>query len=567
MMQLGEIAYRAALQSPQMARLQQQQEEELSSILLTSPTGVTERLDVSHVYPCSVSSFDDVPTPMTEELPPIVDSRGSAESDPTVMDEKVVDSIDDDDDDQESTVAVSHPGTRSEILAHEQLQQQQQHSAPSLVPQHRQSLDQLLKGVASGKRGSEKDSEPPMNGGSLPSVPARINQTQAVKKIPVEEPKEEDNPVAFDATAGTIDTGIHGDVVPEDCPSSSKEDAGLVSKPESDALEVQRAVMLEGTLPLAPSPTTPQTPKTPKTPRSSQRRNSTFNELRAKFDSPSSITKSPNYQWRSTNKISTPLPPAPLTKKKKKDIKTEPVLDNSKLGIASLTKKEHDVKSDKAWDNAKSDIAPLAKEEHDVKSDQAWDNAKSDIAPSTKGEHDVKTEPVLDNFKSGIAPSTKIEQKDIKTEPALGISKAFIMHVVPQDAAATTAGSTPTSPSGATLLYEAVMTPSVHDIDSPLVALVSLFPQSMHEYLPRQSRVLLMFKALGIKPVYVDGSDPKEHERRNELFELSGKRGVYPQLFVRKMETGKLEYFADYNKIEALNDCQMLKETLEAACQ
>lgn len=111
------------------------------------------------------------------------------------------------------------------------------------------------------------------------------------------------------------------------------------------------------------------------------------------------------------------------------------------------------------------------------------------------------------------------------------------------------------------------MTSSVHDIDSPLVALVSLFPMSMHEFLPRQSRVLLMFQALDIQPVYVDGSDPKESARRNELFDLSGRRGVYPQLFVRKKETGKLEYFADFNKIEALNDCQMLKETLEQACQ
>jgi hypothetical protein len=126
-------------------------------------------------------------------------------------------------------------------------------------------------------------------------------------------------------------------------------------------------------------------------------------------------------------------------------------------------------------------------------------------------------------------------------------------------------------------LHQAVMTSSVHEIDSPLVALVSLFPESMYEYLPKQNRALLIFAATfghleeegkEYPIIYVDGSNPKERERRNELFELSGaKRGVYvyPLLFVRKQNTGKLEFFADFDKIELLNDCQTLKEEIEKA--
>ncbi len=120
-------------------------------------------------------------------------------------------------------------------------------------------------------------------------------------------------------------------------------------------------------------------------------------------------------------------------------------------------------------------------------------------------------------------------------------------------------------PQSVVTLRQAVMTSSVHEINSPLVALVSLFPESMYDYLPKQNRALLIFKALSIEPIYVDGSNPHERERRDELFRLSGKRGVYPQLFVRKQ--GRLEFFADFDKVELLNDCQTLKEDLDAACR
>jgi len=113
-------------------------------------------------------------------------------------------------------------------------------------------------------------------------------------------------------------------------------------------------------------------------------------------------------------------------------------------------------------------------------------------------------------------------------------------------------------------LYQAVMTPSVHDIGSRVVALVSLFPSTMNEFLPEERRVVLIFQSLGIHPIYINGLDPKETLRRNELFEISGKWSVYPQLFVRKKDTGKLEFFADVDQIEALNDCNVLKETLDA---
>jgi len=114
-------------------------------------------------------------------------------------------------------------------------------------------------------------------------------------------------------------------------------------------------------------------------------------------------------------------------------------------------------------------------------------------------------------------------------------------------------------------LYQTVLTPSVEDIDRNVVALVALFPAKMNEFLPKQSKMLHIFQSLGIHPVYVDGSNPKETQRRNKLFSVSGKWGVYPQVFVRKQDTGKLEFFGDFDRIESLNECSMLKQTLHAA--
>lgn len=113
----------------------------------------------------------------------------------------------------------------------------------------------------------------------------------------------------------------------------------------------------------------------------------------------------------------------------------------------------------------------------------------------------------------------------------------------------------------------APMTTSVHDIDTKIVALVSLFPESMYEYLPRQSRAMMIFKANKIDALYVDGSNPDEKARRNELFEISGLRGVYPQLFVRNPVSQKLEFFADYERIELLNDCDDLLQEIKAATE
>ena len=49
--------------------------------------------------------------------------------------------------------------------------------------------------------------------------------------------------------------------------------------------------------------------------------------------------------------------------------------------------------------------------------------------------------------------------------------------------------------------------------------------------------------------------------RRNELFKLSGLRGVYPQFFVLEGEE-ELEFLGDWEKIEAINDASSLPQEI-----
>jgi len=102
---------------------------------------------------------------------------------------------------------------------------------------------------------------------------------------------------------------------------------------------------------------------------------------------------------------------------------------------------------------------------------------------------------------------------------------------------------------------------SIHDVESKVVALIAQ-PNSCKN----QLRALTILQANGFSEsevFCVDGTCPHQKSLRDELFAISGLRGVYPQLFVRNSVTEKLEFFGDFNKIECLNDCDQLKQELE----
>jgi hypothetical protein len=74
----------------------------------------------------------------------------------------------------------------------------------------------------------------------------------------------------------------------------------------------------------------------------------------------------------------------------------------------------------------------------------------------------------------------------------------------------------------------------------------------------RQEKAMTLLKAKGIDPEIVDGSDPEQRERRNELFEISQTRGKYPLFFI--LDDSKnpttTTYLGDFDDIEYMNDCK-----------
>jgi len=86
-------------------------------------------------------------------------------------------------------------------------------------------------------------------------------------------------------------------------------------------------------------------------------------------------------------------------------------------------------------------------------------------------------------------------------------------------------------------------------------------------------RALQLLRAKSVDYIEVDGMDPSQKSRRDELFGISGVRGSYPQIFVvteqEETETHNAgfvtEFLGDWEKLEALNECNDIdQETLKA---
>jgi len=81
----------------------------------------------------------------------------------------------------------------------------------------------------------------------------------------------------------------------------------------------------------------------------------------------------------------------------------------------------------------------------------------------------------------------------------------------------------------------------------------------------RQLHALNMLRARETPHQVVDGMDPAQRRRRDELFRISGIRGNYPQFFVeRQVDNGyggsksRLEFWGSYDRMEQLNEVDSL---------
>lgn len=84
-----------------------------------------------------------------------------------------------------------------------------------------------------------------------------------------------------------------------------------------------------------------------------------------------------------------------------------------------------------------------------------------------------------------------------------------------------------------------------------------------------QDRALTLLRGQGIEPALVDGSDPTQKDRRNELFGISGIRGNYPQFFITEDDqdpAAKTTFLGTFDDIDIMNDSATLtKEALGLA--
>jgi hypothetical protein len=111
-----------------------------------------------------------------------------------------------------------------------------------------------------------------------------------------------------------------------------------------------------------------------------------------------------------------------------------------------------------------------------------------------------------------------------------------------------------------------VSSPEQHDEPRmQLVMLISTYPDSLYEQMPKQKRIMTIFQGLNVVPELVDGANPEQKDRRNDLFRLSGHRVYeYPQFFVMD-DRGNTRYFGDYETIELLNDCGTLVDEIQSS--
>ncbi|CAJ1962617.1 unnamed protein product [Cylindrotheca closterium] len=93
-----------------------------------------------------------------------------------------------------------------------------------------------------------------------------------------------------------------------------------------------------------------------------------------------------------------------------------------------------------------------------------------------------------------------------------------------------------------------------------LLLLVSKSTIGNREQLANQDLVATMMESQGLAAEVVDGADPANRERRNELFGISGLRAKYPQLFAVKSKDEPPTFIGNFETIQELNECGQLNE-------
>lgn len=604
--QLGEMTYRAALESV-MEDEQAQEEHDVVASSLKSPTGVTERLDVSTTTffqedkndsSCFVGAAgpDDhsssTPTQPFEVCEPAAVSPpvlvSSSSSPVNTLKQK-----------RTRTTTATHkpptmvlPSTHSHNSDCEGGVTQKKPASPSTTTPsssfqvQKHNLDLLLSSLpAANTQDLEEDqsNEQHESSSSLPTTTS-VQAARRMIQDAQEEEEEEDSTLAD--TLGREDEPVEKkDRMPRSAPviTSQAEPTVVVESPVEAAVAAAAAVVTEtvedGSIadtidsssnhrPVLLEEADDKTPSSLSSSSSSSDENvmlkavQTLQRLEQHHQHEKATTKKEELSSLASTAM---VPPPPPPAERQKDDTTTPIITTPKTKTTKKKKKKSKAYSDGSIHKKVRGKFDTLESSSSSSNNHLTGSPRRSARPKRAEPLMVAAPPPILNEKTREVVE---DTSSSTTPPAAVTSKTVTMQVrVTQPASSDETKGLSTKQIETTTLQQAVMTSSVHDIQSPVIALVSLFPESLYEFLPQQSRALLILQALDIQPIYIDGSDPKEKDRRNELFDLSGKRGVYPQLFVRKQETGKVEYFADFEKIQVLHDCGILKESLEKAYQ
>jgi len=92
-----------------------------------------------------------------------------------------------------------------------------------------------------------------------------------------------------------------------------------------------------------------------------------------------------------------------------------------------------------------------------------------------------------------------------------------------------------------------------------LLVLVSSLLESSGQ-MKNQKRALMILEACGVQPEVLDAADPANDIVREELFEMSGIRGVFPQFFL--VQGDQTSFFANFTELDNMNEEGILEEWL-----
>ena len=101
-----------------------------------------------------------------------------------------------------------------------------------------------------------------------------------------------------------------------------------------------------------------------------------------------------------------------------------------------------------------------------------------------------------------------------------------------------------------------------HELDGKckLIILISSIPGNLTQA-THQKQAMAILQGYDVEAEFIDGTDPTQLERRDELFAISGILGNYPQLFVTD-ERGT-NFLCDFEKLDAMNNSGSLATILK----